>query len=118
MTPGRVLVVNIRSLLMEGVESLLATHGKFVVVNTFANNRSDLIREIEELKPGVIVIDAVTSFIKPADLIVSLQDVHNIRLVVLNNQTNKMDIYDKSETIISNLDHFIEALNYGAASSS
>jgi len=98
---------------LEGVEGLLASNGngKFEVVSTLANNLADLIDEIEQLGPSIIIIDEVTSFINAADLIVSLLNVQDMRLIVLNSETSKMDIYDRSESAISKLDHFIEALN-------
>ena len=116
----RILLVNVRSLLLEGVEGLLASNGngKFEVVSTLANNLADLIDEIEQLGPSIIIIDEVTSFINAADLIVSLLNVQNMRLIVLNSETSKMNIYDRSESRISHLDHFIDALSYKVASSS
>ena len=115
----RILLVNVRSLLLEGVEGLLESNGngKLEVISTLANNLADLIGEVEQLKPSVIVIDEVTSFINAADLIASLLNVQNMRLIVLSSETSKMEIYDRSESIISNLDHFIDALSYKAASS-
>lgn len=91
--------------------------GKFDVTNTFAEDLPSLVREISILKPSVIVIDEVTSFIKPAELIVSLLNTRYIRLIVLNSQTSKMDIYDKSVSMVSDPGHFIEALNVRVASS-
>ncbi len=109
----RVLLVNIRSLLMEGVESLLHTNGngKFEVISTLADNLDDLTREIDQLKPSVIVVDEVASSFIPANLIAALLNTRYIRLIVLNSETSKMDIYDKSEFMISNPSHLIEALN-------
>jgi hypothetical protein len=82
------------------------------VVTTLVDNFDDLIREIELVKPSVIVVDEVASFINPAELIASLLNTQYVRLIVLNSQTSKMDIYDKSEFLISHPSHFLEALNY------
>jgi len=114
-----ILIVNVRTLLIEGVESLLESNGtdRFEVVTTFVDNFADLIREIELVKPSVIVVDEVASFINPAELIVSLLNTGYIRLIVLNSRTSKMDIYDKSEFMISHPSHFIEALDYEVPSS-
>lgn len=120
MPPKRVLIVNVRSLLMESIAGLLEAdaNGSFDVVSTLANNLPDLLQEIEVLKPGVLVIDKATSFIRPAELVVSLLLAQNIRLIVLDSQTINMTIYDKSELMISSPSHFIDALKYGAAASS
>jgi len=99
---------------MEGVEGLLESqrNGGLDAVSTVANNLPDLIHEIEEIKPGVVVIDEATSFLMPAELIASLLNFRYVRLIVLNSRTSKMDIYDKSEFMITHPSHFIEALNY------
>jgi DNA-binding NarL/FixJ family response regulator len=98
-----ILIVNIHTLLIEGVESLLHSNEKdgFEVVTTLADNFADLIREIELVKPSAIVVDEVASFMNPAELITSLLNTRCVRLIVLNSQTSKMDIYDKSEFEVS-----------------
>ena len=108
-----ILIVNIRSLLIEGVERLLQSNEKdrFEVVTTRVNNFADLIREIEMVKPSVIVVDEAASFIHPAELIASLLDTRYVRLIVLNSRTSTMDIYDKSEFIIAHPNQFLEALS-------
>ena len=120
MPPKRVLIVNVRSLLMESLAGLLESNGNgsFDVVSTLANNLPDLLHEIDELKPGVLVVDKATSFMKPAELITSLLFVHNMRLIVLDSQTSNMTIYDKCEFMISNPSHLIDALKHGAAAPS
>jgi DNA-binding NarL/FixJ family response regulator len=114
MPPKRVLIVNVRSLLMESVVGLLDSNGNgnFDVVSTLANDLPDLLQEIKDLKPGVIVIDEATVFMRPVELIISLLNIQNIRLIVLNSATSKMDIYDKTEFMISHPSHLIAALNY------
>jgi hypothetical protein len=120
MPPKRVLIVNVRSLLMESVAGLLEANGNgwFDVVSTLANNLPDLLQEIEVLKPGVLIVDKTTSFIRSAEMVVSLLVVQNMRLIVLDSQTSNMTIYDKCEFMISSPGHFIDALKHGAAASS
>lgn len=115
MGKKRVLLINVRSLLIEGVESILRSEGNggFEVVSTLVSELPDLICEIELVKPEVIVLDEITSFVNPAELIVSLLNTGFVRLIVLNNRTSKMEIYDKSESVISNSDLLIEAINEG-----
>jgi DNA-binding NarL/FixJ family response regulator len=110
----RVLIVNVRSLLIESVAGLLEADGNewFDVVSTLANNLPDLLQEIEELKPGVLIVDKATSFMRPAELIVSLLLAQNMRLIVLDSQTSSMTIYDKCELMITNPSHFIDALKH------
>jgi hypothetical protein len=120
MHPKRVLIVNVRSLLMESVAGLVDSggNGQFDVVSTLANNLPDLLNEVEELRPKVLVIDRATSFIKPEEMLVFLLYIAQIRLIVLDSGTNKMDIFDKQELLISHPNQFIEALDFERASSS
>jgi len=120
MAPKRVLIVNVRSLLLETVAGLLDSNGNgnFDVVSTLVDNLPELIHEIGQIKPDIIVLDEATAFTKPADLIVALLNIQAIRLIVVNSETNKMGLYDKSEFMISHPSHFIDALNYKWADSS
>ena len=120
MYPKRVLIVNVRSLLMESIAGLLEANGNgwFDVVSTLADNLPNLLHEVEELKPRVLVVDRAVSFIKPEELILFLLYIAPIRLVVLDSGTNKMEIFDKHELTISHPNQFIEALDEERASSS
>lgn len=120
MKSQRVLIVHARSLLLESIARLLEANenGKFEVVSTLADNLPDLVYEVGELKPAIIVIDEATSFTKPAALIAALLNTRRTRLIVLNTETNKMDIYDKREFIVSQPEDLIEFLNYEQAPTS
>ena len=111
MSPNRILIVNIRSLLIEGVERLLKANQEFVVANTFASDPAALIFEIEELKPDIVILDDVTTFVEPAQLIASLLNTQNMRLIVVNYSDNTINIFDKRECTISNSDQFIAAIS-------
>jgi len=112
-----ILIVHARSLLLESIVGLLKSseNGSFEVVNTLADDLPDLVREVVELKPATIVIDEATFFTEPADLMVMLLGIQRIRLIALNSETNLMEIYDKSEFIITHPAEFIEVLNYEQA---
>ena len=115
MNPRRILIVNVRSLLIEGVERLLKVNGEFVVNSVFSEDHAALVREIELLKPHVIIIDEITSFTEPARLIASLMNIQNIRLIVVNNRDSVMEVYDKYECAISHPAQFVEAVALSGA---
>lgn len=112
MLPKRVLIINARSLLMESIAGFLESNGdgRFDVVSTLANNLPDLMNEIKEIEPGVIVMDEANSFITPAKLILSILEVQRVRLIALNSQTSKMDVYDKSQSVVSDPSEFLAAI--------
>jgi DNA-binding NarL/FixJ family response regulator len=113
MPSKRILIVNVRSLLMESVAGLLESNenGSFDIVSTLADNLPDLLQEIEELKPEIIVLDEAASYVPPPELIISVLNIQKIRLIVLDSRTNKMDIYDKSKFMLSHPNHFTDALH-------
>jgi DNA-binding NarL/FixJ family response regulator len=110
MDTMRVLIVNSHSLLMESVESLLGASEQFEVGSTTASNLADLSRGIEHLKPNIVIIDEAMTFIKPAHLITSLPDIPEVRLIVINSRTTKMDIYDKSKLSAPTVNHFLDTI--------
>ena len=99
------------SLLVEGVKSLLDAVDDFVVASTLFTDGVALIQKIEQVKPDVIIMDDETiSLIKPVHLLEIFRTMPSLRLIVLDSQISRMDVYDKHEFIISHPDHFIEAL--------
>jgi hypothetical protein len=99
---------------MDGVSDLLSTNekGNFDLVITPASNIGDLMQEIERLNPNIIIMEEFSSSITPVDLITSVVGNQKIRVVVLNSRDTKMDVYEKREFTVSNIDHFIETLNH------
>lgn len=114
MPQKRVLIINVRSLLMESVIGLLASKGSgdLDVISTIVDSLPELINEVREVKPSIVVLDEVTSLTRPAELIASLLHVQNIRIIALNSGASRMDIYDKSNFTVSHPSQFIEALNF------
>lgn len=106
----RVMIVNNHSLLMDGVESLLRANGQFEVVSTTASNLADFSRENKHFEPNIVIIDEAMTFIKPAHLITSLPGTSQVRLIMINSRTTKLEIYDKSKLSVSTVDHFLDAI--------
>ena len=113
MSSKRILIINVRSLLMETVAGLLQSNGNgsLDVISTLADDLPTLLQEVKELKPEIIVLDAATSCVPPTALISSFLNIQKIRLIVLDSRSNKIDIYDKNEFMLSHPNHFMEALN-------
>jgi len=102
---------NTHSLLVGGVKSLLDTIDGFVVASTPFTNDIALVQKIKQLKPDVVIMDDETiSSIELVQFLEIFRIVPSLRLIVLDRQISRMDVYDKREFIISHSDHFIEAL--------
>ena len=106
-----ILMFNTHSLLVGGVKRLLDTMDDFEVRSTLFTDEIALAREIEQTKPEIVIMDDETiSLIEPGRLLELFRIVPNLRLIVLDRQISRMDVYDKRELIISHPNHFIEAL--------
>jgi DNA-binding NarL/FixJ family response regulator len=121
MTSSLVLIVDIGSLLMDGVSGFLESNwnGQYQVVRTGVSTAEDLLQEVERVRPSVIVIEDATSFITPPALLAALPDHGTVRVIVLSSEVSKAEIYDKSEAdlyhkfepALSDPARFIAALN-------
>ncbi len=110
MDTKRVLIVNIQTVLIVAVESLLKNSGNFAVINSYPEDIFALICEIEQTRPDVVVMDEGTYFANPMNLFISLWEIPNIRLIVLNNRRNFIDVFDKQEFAIANPNQLIDVI--------
>jgi len=111
MNSKSILIFDTHSLLVGGVKSLLAANEQFVVASMIFTDDVALVQQIEHSKPDVIIMDDETlSLIEPEQLVEIFRSLPRLRLIVLDRQISRMDVYDKRELIISHPNHFIEAL--------
>jgi DNA-binding NarL/FixJ family response regulator len=112
MQPRRILIVNVRSLLMDSVTSLLDANGSgtIALISTITTNASDLLQQIRRIQPSVIVLDETTSFVRPADLLAALTNFQNIRILALHSENNQLDIYDRAGMSILHPNQFIDVI--------
>jgi DNA-binding NarL/FixJ family response regulator len=98
-------------LLVGGVKSLLGAVDDFVVASILVTDGIAILQEIEQSRPDVIIMDDETvTLIDTMRLMEIFRTMPSLRLVVLDRQISRMDVYDKREFSISHPDHFIEAL--------
>lgn len=111
MSSKCILVSNTHSLLIEGVKSLLDTMGNFVVSCALFTDDIALVQEIQQSKPDIVIVDDETmNSITSVKLLEMFRMMPSLRLIVLDRQISRMDVYEKHEFIISHSDHLIEAL--------
>lgn len=110
MNPKRVLIVNIQSLLIDGIASLLKTDGNFMIVSSDANDLATLVREIEHYVPDVILMDEDTYFVEPAGLLAALWNIPKIRLIVLDIQRIPVNVFDKYERAITHPSQLMDVI--------
>jgi DNA-binding NarL/FixJ family response regulator len=119
MNSKSILIFNAHSLLVGGVKSLLDASDQFVVASMIFTNDIALVEQIGQTNPDVIIMDDETlTLIEPERLVEVLRRMPSLRLIVLDREISRMDVYEKRELAISDPDHFIEALGSSIALSS
>ncbi len=116
MNPKRVLIVNVQSLLLGGIESLLGANGKFALMSTTSDDPFTLVRKIAQLRPDVIILngDEIAASIDPSYLIAFLSDIQNVRLIVLNPRDNMIHIFEKQAFAISSSNELFRTIQGSA----
>jgi hypothetical protein len=86
MNTNLVLIVDTGSRTLTGLEGFLESSlgDEYVVVSALVRDRADLMREIERIKPAVLVIEEIAPRVTPLDLIGDLREIQNMRVIVLN----------------------------------
>jgi len=86
MTTNLVLIVNTGSLLIDELEGFLKSSfsDEYEVVSTLVHKRTELVREIDRIKPSVLIIEDITPMVTPPELITALRKDQNIRVIILN----------------------------------
>lgn len=111
----RVLIVTSELLLREGVESLLSREVDIKVFSTQFFDESTLAQEIDQHQPDVVILDERLEYTDLANLFDLLIDYPKIRVMVVNVIDNKVNVYDKSEFVVSHSYDLVSAIRQGSA---
>lgn len=95
----RVLVVE-HEMLGGLVKNLLDQMPGLNVIGNAATDQADLIKEIQRVKPQVVVMSKETGLIDPTHVLAQVKDDLDLRLVVLSMHDNVARIYDKRQALI------------------
>lgn len=106
----RVIVVLNESLIGRGVESLLSREMDLNVTGVpFIDDRA-LIDQIVEFQPNVVIVDESLIFGRKIDFLSLLRTDPKMRLLVLSNQDNRINIYDRQEIPVTQSTDLISAI--------
>ena len=93
----RVLVVDNHSILGTGVEELLSNIDQLQIIGVNPADEVDLLQDIWQLVPDVIILSDRSSIISPTQLLFQLKYYPSVRLIVVSEDENTLDIYDKRQ---------------------
>ncbi len=110
MKKKRVLVMRSSYLLSAGVECLLHEQQELEVVSLDIEFTKQLVEEIIDVKPDVMVIDESTVITNLVNLVDLFEKFPEIRVIVVNLENNHMSVFDKRYIPIQQLTDFYAAL--------
>lgn len=97
----RVLVIDNRTIMGAGVETLLSNSTKLQVIGTTPQNEDDVVRDVWLYSPDVIILSQKTQLTDPARLLTLLNNYRSFRLIVVSEDDNTMEIYEKRHVTAS-----------------
>lgn len=100
-TTYRVLVIDNRSIIGAGVETLLSNAGHLQVIGTEPQDENDLVRDVWQFSPDVIILSKQSQLIDPVRLLDLLKNYRSFRLIVVSEDDNTMEVYEKRQVTAS-----------------
>lgn len=111
-TTQRVLVIDNRSIMGAGVEALLSNSEKLRVIGTTPEDETDLVRHVWQFLPDVIILSNQSQLTDPVHLLTLLNNYRSFRLIVVSEDDNTMEIYEKRQTIASHRSDLATAVQW------
>ena len=96
-TTQRVLVIDNHSIMGAGVETLLANSEKLQVIGSTPQNEDDLVRDVWQFSPDVIILNHQSKLTNPVRLLSLLDNYRSFRLIVVSEDDNTMEVYEKRQ---------------------
>lgn len=96
-TTQRVLVIDNRSIMGAGVETLLSNAGHLQVIGTTPQDETDLVSDVWQFSPDVIILSNQSQLVDPVRLMILLKNYRSYRLIVVSENDNTMEVYEKRQ---------------------
>lgn len=106
----RVLIIESHSVMGAGVEALLSSSGYLQVVGSAPQNEMDLLRQIWRLTPDVIVLSQRSQLTGPIRLLSLLKDYGSFRIIVVSEDENVLEVYEKECVVVRRPDDLTTAV--------
>ena len=104
MEENIVLIVGEQSVLARGIENVLLNHTaqNWIVHRRSPKLTSKLFREIESIKPDVIILDTSMNNFNPKETLIRLMNrFSQIKIVVVGVNSNAVQIFNKDQVLVS-----------------
>jgi hypothetical protein len=106
----RVLVSTKEMLLGAGIESMLMRQNELALISTISHNTIELINKIHRHKPEVIILDEKMYQDSVSELMACINERPEMRLVVVSDSENRIQIYNKRQLQVTQSMDLIETM--------
>lgn len=99
---SHILILECELLLGAGLKSLLAEKSTLKINGITADNQVELLEQIGQLQPDVIVVDALSTLTDPFQLLAALNAYPKfLRVVEVSANDNRVCIYDRRQILLT-----------------
>lgn len=91
----RVLVVDNHSHWDAGVTKLLANGERFQIKHAATQDENDLVHNVWQFLPDVIILSKQSRLISPARLLALLENYLSFHLIIVSEEGNTMEVHEK-----------------------
>jgi DNA-binding NarL/FixJ family response regulator len=95
----RVLIIDNRSIMGAGIETLLSDTRHLQIIGTAPQDENDLVNDVWQYSPDVIILSNQSQLTDPARLMTLLKRYRSFRLIVVNEDDNSMEVYEKRRVV-------------------
>ncbi len=106
----RVLVSTQEILLGAGIESLILRQNELSLIKMLSTSTSELIAKINRLKPEVVILDEKMYEASLNDLMACMNERPEMRLVVVSDSDNRIEIYNKRQFWLTQATDLVETM--------
>jgi DNA-binding NarL/FixJ family response regulator len=80
-----------------GVETLLSSSGQLQVIGAAPRDEEDLVQNVWRYSPDVIILSNQSQLTDPVRLLDLLKDYRSFRLIIVSEDDNTMEVYEKRQ---------------------
>lgn len=105
-----ILIVNPAFVLTAGLEVLLHRQRDINVVSSNPENEERLIEEIKRYHPDIVLLDDGHCLVEPLRLMALLRDYPSLRVIVVNLNDNRLQIFTRQELYVTRAEDLVDAV--------
>lgn len=109
----KVLVIHGSSPTLAGIEHLLGHENDMDTLGIASTDTNEITREIKRLKPNVIIAEEKLPWVGSQKMFDLLTVFSKLRVVVVSNVENRLEVYEKKEILIERLADFVSVVRSG-----